>query len=533
MLIRPLLNRRPLLPDESLPSLFERLRRVNYYECKTAIIDLCRSHMRRKDNVYQPQHADTWRIVAGITQLPLDVLYAATFHRYAPAFALPSETISSITLVDSEPLPLLTPHVERTYMLPLHDIQFCPRCMQESCYHRVAWLNALAAICPRHNCLLQRGCPRCGQRLNVAAVVTGQCARCETDLTAVLVVDMSDNRWEMWVQKKMQTWWGDAPMPESPESVTLPDQPTPVLLETLLGIVKSVAQWQGDRTHHRREYSPPEQIFRHYAIAMKALVNWPQGFHQFLDEYSRRPGVAAEQITVAFAPLYLAWLEKRWTGPEFVFIQEAFDDFLAAHYPLSRSITRLRRYRQSAALRDRFPYLTEAEAAERVGVAPNVIQRLVEIGVLVNYEQGENIRLHWHKRLRLVRRVEFEELQERWQDGISVSDVTRLLDVETGMVERLVEANLLAWQNAVDEDKATWKISPQALGHFFDKLHIHPGSSWMLMETVTLQQVVEAGGDAVTIIQYVMNGDLASLWFGGGLYEVQVSQNIWEQLSQS
>ncbi len=532
MVIRPLVNRRPLLPDESLPSLFERLRQVNYYESKTAIIDLCHSHMRHKDNVYQPQHTDTWRIVAGVTRLPLDALYAATFHRYTSTFALPSETISSIAFAGSEPLPLLTPHVERTYILPLYDIQFCPACMQEGCYHRVVWLNALAAICPRHNCLLQRGCPHCRQRLNVAAVVTGQCARCETDLAAVPVVDMSDDNWGMWVQKKMQSWWDDAPAPDMPESIILPDQPAPVLLETLCGLAKSVAQWQGSRIHHRRKHPPPEQTFRHYAIAMKAIANWPQGFHQFLDEYGRRPGVTAEQITVAFAPLYLAWLEKRWAGPEFTFIQEAFDDYLVTHYPLSRSIIRLRRYRQSAALRDRFPYLTQAEAAERVGVAPNVIQRLVEIGVLVDYERGENTRLHWHKRLRLVRRVEFEVLQERWQDGISVSDVTRLLDVETGMVERLVEVSLLAWQNAVDDDKAAWKISPQSLGHFFDKLHIHPGSSWMLMETIALQQVVEAGGDVVTILQHVMNGDSASLWFGGGLYEVQVSQNIWERLSQ-
>lgn len=43
MAIRPLVNQRTLRLDESLPSLFARLRQANYYQSQTAVVDLCQS----------------------------------------------------------------------------------------------------------------------------------------------------------------------------------------------------------------------------------------------------------------------------------------------------------------------------------------------------------------------------------------------------------------------------------------------------------------------------------------------------------
>lgn len=531
MAIRPLVNQRPLQPDESLPSLFVRLRRANYYQSQTAVVDLCRSHMRQRDNVYLPEQPDTWRILTAVTGLPPDVLYAATGHRYAAALALPSETVATIPLGDNQLRPLLTPHARRTYRLPLYDAQFCPRCLQDGGYHRVAWLHPLAAICPRHRCLLQRGCPQCRHRLSIEAIVAGRCEQCQADLAASPVMDMSQDWWALWVQERLQSWWGEAVAPDMPEATTLPDQPVPVLLETMRGLAKTVAPRPGSQ--NLRRHPPPEQIVRHYAVVMKALVNWPQGFHRFLAVYSRRSGKAAGQITVAFTPLYLTWLEKRWLGPEFTFIQEAFDDYLAAHYPLSRSITRLHRYRRCVALRDRFPYLTQAETAERLGVGPDVIQRLVEMGVLVDYEQGEDIQRHWHERLRFVRRLEFDALRKQWVDGLALTEAARLLDVELEVVAQLVRANLLTRQGNIAEEDTVGKVSLESLSVLFTKLNSYPGGSWMLMETIGLSQLVENGWDVVTILQHVMNRELASQWYGGGLYQARVSRIGWERLTKA
>lgn len=532
MAIRPLVNQRPLQPGESLPSLFVRLRRANYYQSQTAIVDLCRSHMHRRDNIYLPQHLHTWRILTAVTGLPPEALYTATGHQYAAALALPSETVSTISFDDNQPLPLLTLHARRTYRLPLYDAQFCPRCLQDGGYHRVSWFHPLAAICPRHRCFLQRGCPDCRHRLSIETIVAGRCEQCQADLAASPSMDMRHDGWTLWVQERLQAWWGEAAAPDMPEATTLPDHPVPVLLETLRGLAKTAASQPGSQ-NLRRRHPPPEQIVRIYAIAMKALVNWPQGFYQFLAAYGRRSGKAAGQITVAFTPLYLTWLEKRWLGPEFTFIQEAFDAYLAAHYPLSRSITRLHRYRHRAELRDRFSYLTQAEAAERLGVGPDVIQRLVEMGVLVDYEQGEDIQRHWHERLRFVRRQEFDALRKQWSDGLPLTEAARLLDVEPEVIIQLVHANLLASQGNIAEGDTVRKVRLESLSVLFAKLNSYPGGSWLLMETIALPQLVENGWDVVTVLQYVMNGDLASQWFGGGLYQVRVSRIGWERLTKA
>ncbi len=91
--IRPLLNRRPLLPNESLPSLFVRLRDANYYWDKGAIISLCLSHLRSNENVCHPQTPDAWRVIQAVTQLPVPHIHLATFHRYALVLRFPPEPV--------------------------------------------------------------------------------------------------------------------------------------------------------------------------------------------------------------------------------------------------------------------------------------------------------------------------------------------------------------------------------------------------------------------------------------------------------
>src|SRR5690606_7717986 len=123
------------------------------------------------------------------------------------------------------------------------------------------------------------------------------------------------------------------------------------------------------------------------------------------------------------------------------------------------------------ALRDRFPYLTQAETAERLGVGPDVIQRLVEMGVLVDYEQGEDIQRHWHERLRFVRRLEFDALRKQWVDGLALTEAARLLDVELEVVAQLVRANLLTRQGNIAEEDTVGKVSLESLSVLFAKLN--------------------------------------------------------------
>jgi hypothetical protein len=259
---------------------------------------------------------------------------------------------------------------------------------------------------------------------------------------------------------------------------------------------------------------------------MKAIVNWPQAFHQFLAVYRQRPGVAAGQVTDEFAPLYPDWLEERWQRPEFAFIQAAFDDFLVANYPLSRSVTRLDRYRRSQTLRDRFPYLTQAEAAERLGVELEIVQRLVDEGILVDYERGEGQQRHWHQRLRIVRRLEFVDLQRRWQAGMPLVDVAHILNVDEQIVENLVKASLLTkCSHTSSANNTLWPIETISLNTLVRGLKRYPVTPYHFGSPVTLWELVENGYDLVTVLRQILAGGVTAVWFGGGLYSLWVSQN--------
>jgi hypothetical protein len=73
----------------------------------------------------------------------------------------------------------------------------------------------------------------------------------------------------------------------------------------------------------------PAKSYILYATAFKAMVNWPQGFHGFLDAYRLRDGqLPSDYVRRDLGRLYSFWLKRAWGLPAFQFVQEAFDQYL-------------------------------------------------------------------------------------------------------------------------------------------------------------------------------------------------------------
>jgi hypothetical protein len=365
---------------------------------------ICRSYLEETDNVFLPADAGTFRVLAEVTRLPVLDLYRATFHRYAAAFILPGDEAKTITLPSGEQIPLSSRHSWQHFRLPLDDAQYCSHCLVEGGYHRSSWLNLLVAVCPKHCCILQRQCPGCSGKLSVENIADGECKACHFNLAETPATDVGGDTWGVFTQTLIQSWLGNMPAPEMSPNVMLPEQPASILLELLWGLSRAVMQMPGEEIWHTPSFPPqplrpseegrplPAQVYALYASTLKMIANWPHNFYWFLTNYCHHIGAETGQIMADFSSLYVYWLEKRWKRSEFAFVQEAFEDFLVAHYPLSRSIIRMERYQQNQSFRDRFPYLTEAEAARLLNVDPETVHRLVELGMLVDFERGENQR---------------------------------------------------------------------------------------------------------------------------------------------
>lgn len=546
---KPLLNRRPLLPNESLPSLLARLQEANYYRDDSAIETLCQYYMTEENNVFYPRSAETFGILATLTYLPAIELYRATFHRYAAMFTLPSADKETITLPFGEEVLLAPLEASQRFLLSPDNAQYCPRCLAENGYHQVSWLNMLTAMCPYHHCLMQRLCPKCAGKLSVLQmVVTGQCDRCRFQLAKAPILSVARDGWGIFTQTLIQSWLGAIATPEPPLQVTIPQQPVAALMELLWGLYRALLKMPEGTTSlppaatprqplAKRERPLPAQVYQLYAAALKIIANWPDNFHQFLETCRQRDGVPTGQVTVDFTPVYQRWLEKQWKRPEFAFVQEAFETFIASHYPVSRSIIRLEKYRRSQAFRDRFPYLTQFEAAEKLGIGTRFVARLVELNILVDFERGENVQRDWHARLKLVRRKELDALQTRWQPGIPLAEVALLLDVPDEMIEEFVEAGMLTMQATANEEPPVRRIGTASFYSFTSRLRQIPYPTVVfpnLNESMTLFQVIEMlepyRYTTVQIIQHILSEEWRSEWFTAYLLQLRVSRATVETL---
>lgn len=99
---------------------------------------------------------------------------------------------------------LLPSAVLRQHLWPETDAQFCPRCLAETTYHRLAWLPQAVSVCLAHRCLLVKGCPRCGARLKIVDVVEGCCGQCDFDLRTSSTISVADDAFSLFSQDLIQ-----------------------------------------------------------------------------------------------------------------------------------------------------------------------------------------------------------------------------------------------------------------------------------------------------------------------------------------
>jgi hypothetical protein len=135
----------------------------------------------------------------------------------------------------------------------------------------------------------------------------------------------------------------------------------------------------------------PYQSYCVYATAFKGLVDWPVGFHKFLDQWTF-PGSETRlgRVQVDFGNLYTNWFQRNWQDAAFDFVQKAFDDYVAERYGLSRSILYSDRFRRDPSFAGKISYVSTNYASKLLGVTPKTVLKLVDSGQLtLQYIQND------------------------------------------------------------------------------------------------------------------------------------------------
>lgn len=464
---RSFLCRSSLLPGESLASLLVRLAGLNAYPSANMVFSVVQERLAVKDVLARPVQTGTYQMLADFIRLTSANIYQATPYVFTGILTLPDDEMMPIVLPDDQVAPGRTASFLRHHIRSTHRAAYCPRCLQNAPYHRLAWMPFAVNICREHLCLLVSSCPVCQSLLRLTDVVSRRCRKCRFDLTQAVTTDVSADTFGLFAQTMMMSWFGLAteeanlPTMESWWAASLPQQPKPVLYRLVTGIQRSLRGFGPEWAYWPRENScfppdsaslprhgglitslPPETAYLFLATAFKALINWPQGFYAFLDAHLCRHGSpGSPKFPQDFGTLYRSCLARDWSSPPFQFVQAAFDDYLVEKYPLTASLFTSQRYYASPQLANRFPCMPAGEAAERLQIPLRVLERLTSLGFLTRYR--ERIAENSLYLPDFIGRSAVLRLQQRWGAGLPAEDVARLLGVSLPVLTNLIQAEML------------------------------------------------------------------------------------------
>lgn len=198
--------------------------------------------------------------------------------------------------------------------------------------------------CLRHSCLLVSRCPQCQGKLTIRAIVQTRCEQCGSDLRAVQPVSLKGDDWGLFTQQLLMAWLGLASTPTSAWMENIPQYAPAVLYRLMEGLRASTMRadphwtylhpgtglaslpyhcWDRKARNTVRFY--PANSYIWHATAVKGLIDWPEGFYDFLRAYRHRTGVRARgKLNTDLGIIYRCWLPLHWAHPAFQFVQEAF-----------------------------------------------------------------------------------------------------------------------------------------------------------------------------------------------------------------
>lgn len=548
-----LLLRSPLLPDESLPSYLARLAKLNGYHTPNMVAQICRERLSQPDIVTRPTQAETYIRLAELVQLDDNQLYTASAHSLALTLLPAGTAPTHISLPSAAEVVVLPSGLLRQHLWPETDIQFCPHCLAETPYHRLAWLPQAVSVCLAHRCLLVRGCPVCGHKLKIGDAVEGRCGHCAFDLQTSPTISVVGDHFGLFSQRAIQVWL-KLRTTNRVDHERLPRQPSYILYQVAYGLHRAIRtiRQRWDYLHDPFGIEPGHSIFPCekkseltpfksyvvYATALKALQRWPHGLFEFLNAFTLRNQAEPTQ-TVAndLGSIYTTWLMNAWKQPELSFLRMAFEQYFQKHFAFSMALQQ--KYRSAGGPTDEISahYMTYHDAAQRLNISVAIVERSVELRLLKSHAKSQR-KPHQFK---LVSRDSVSALKRWWRYGIPLSDAASLLGVSQGITRDMVKAGLIkAISNPKTNGYKRWKIGNQSLAYFFKRLE-RSGVRYLYDQPVKIISLTEAAQaikkderDTVFLIEQILAGALRAYWPPAhrNLKQLRVSVEDLETLQQ-
>ncbi len=499
-------------PWEDLPSLIIRTAaEMNYRKPQWIIRPQEADEEIEASNLCLLEKAADYRILQRLLALNEEALYNCTDHRFAArlcSLEKMAEAMGQRLMKDAGRIqrPLLG-HVNTPVgFQPYSSARVCPRCLNEgTAYGRLYWNFTVLVMCPLHNIFLICRCPDCHKRIPLMRPSVTHCPHCKSgDYRKAQGVVASEGAFFHLGQKLIMHHLTEENMKQDSDIALLAGSPLLELapwdyflllsafLSTLPALFPDDPFLQAvpeNRSQLRRNTEMRSPFTLREWVVLTAtfhyiFVSWPKHFFAFLDVLIRnRRG----QRVVGYewrdlGPIGYKWIYKNLSDPTFLFLREAYEDYLRTRYIGESRIPAAERYSVSI-----------AQVRNVLGVFPGEVDSLIDQRLL-RVARGP-VRVQ-NKTLKMrIERESMERLCREWEGLLPYCRVASQLNAGWDTMRMLREKG---WLNP--------KRSPDIDGYpveLYSTTDIDAFSAALLSKAITTPHVA---GESITLCALSTSG---------------------------
>lgn len=323
-------------------------------------------------------------------------------------------------------------HIHQYNQLLLrHIVQYCPLCVRERHIHQKGWCLSATSICLTHNSWLQGSCS-CSRGLTHLSFANGRCAYCNNVIQDLPVIHEPDE-YIIFLQEQLnQLFLSTASIPILNQQVSI----TQFLALTkhshsLLHDTPSFL-YEGMRIMDlTRKGKHKQKSCLSYFEVIEMYRDFPNRFVRVLDDQKKKDPSAQ---TIAKYNFEKILLDPTWDQIKQVYME----------YKQTKKPSLFVRKTPSALNASHFSHLSKTAASHYLGIGTDVVNKLIQIGILREEVIGYERKIPIHELTYLLERSKGE--QGRCTGRITLRDIIqmyagRVLNV-TGIIQLVLSGVL-------------------------------------------------------------------------------------------
>jgi excisionase family DNA binding protein len=336
--------------------------------------------------------------------------------------------------------------------------QYCPLCLKESGYHRIFWDLLPVTVCLKHEVILQSVCPTCKRTVTVNWVLRNKC-ECGEDLLLVDPVSITPYTEAVRYQFFIQSLLGinelnDLKIVSGIQNSPAVDLSTSDFFKVLKIFSTLILKKLPGSSRFLKLGSitaePPDKIaiknctssvtnFILINSAASILLDWPQKFYEFLEEYStinrsERYDTGVQKYFGGFKESVLDKLDAE----KFGFIHHAYAKYLNEHWTGGHLNDRIKVFDMPEGKKLQKKYISADEAIDILGGRDSSISKLIGQKII----QAVVLKAKSKKKY-LIDAESVYALKKKRDGMLTYSDLADRLNIDPDRVRLLVKSGLL------------------------------------------------------------------------------------------